>query len=346
MAGMGDDIVLDKRRLLGCEPYEMIHRGRDDWNVASFAHALTVATIRERRKRNQQASLTRAVTPAVSPRTLSMGDGYGMTQDASAPTAQPTMSTPPAEVHIVNHMNTADVMTALSSSAGQRAVAQALASIPATPPTDPIPVRPGWQTSEFWLKIAAIALSALFASGALTNNTALAIAGMAASILGALGYTVSRTLVKTAAPMLAVLLLGAHLISCSGDVKGGLKTAGKIAWDCTAPERQEAVGLLTPLAAQVALNGISADGKAVDLSPLQAATSKASLLTDLGVTLWCAGSEAIAALLHPPAAPAGSPQSSPLIADPTALAKAWQSIKPDAVFMTSVKDASGTQVVM
>lgn len=59
---------------------------------------------------------------------------------------------------------------------------------------------PGYKTSEFWLKILALALSAVFASGALTNNTALNIAGIAASVLGALGYTVSRTLVKTAEP--------------------------------------------------------------------------------------------------------------------------------------------------
>lgn len=63
--------------------------------------------------------------------------------------------------------------------------------------TDSVAVKPGWKTSEFWFKFAAITLSATFASGALTNNTALAIAGIAASMLGALGYTVSRTLVKT-----------------------------------------------------------------------------------------------------------------------------------------------------
>ncbi len=56
--------------------------------------------------------------------------------------------------------------------------------------------KPGYKTSEFWLKLAALVLTAVYASGVLTNNTALAIAGIAATILGALGYTVSRTLVK------------------------------------------------------------------------------------------------------------------------------------------------------
>lgn len=62
--------------------------------------------------------------------------------------------------------------------------------------TDTTTTKPGYKTSEFWLKLAALVLTALYASGAMTNNTALAIAGIAATILGALGYTVSRTLVK------------------------------------------------------------------------------------------------------------------------------------------------------
>lgn len=63
-------------------------------------------------------------------------------------------------------------------------------SDPATPP------KPGYKTTEFWLKVAAMVLTALYASGSLTNSTAMAIAGIAATILAALGYTVSRTLVK------------------------------------------------------------------------------------------------------------------------------------------------------
>jgi len=209
--------------------------------------------------------------------------------------------------------------------------------------TPSAPVKPGYRTTEFWLKIAAIALSALFASGALTSNTALGIAGMAASMLGALGYTVSRTLVKTAAALVLVMLLAAHTTACSSPA---VKTAGRIAWDCTSSERQQGVAVLTPLATNAILNGVSADGKSVDLAPLKAATSKASLMTDLGVTLWCAGSEAIAAILNPPAAEAGSPQSAPLQVDPAALRSAWQAIKPDAAFVTGVKDTAGNRVVM
>jgi len=66
---------------------------------------------------------------------------------------------------------------------------------------------PGWRTSEFWLKVAAMVLTVLYASGALTTSTALAIAGMAAAILGALGYTVSRGLVKAAASRAGVVVV-------------------------------------------------------------------------------------------------------------------------------------------
>lgn len=58
-------------------------------------------------------------------------------------------------------------------------------------------VKPGWKTSEFWMKIAATGLTALFASGLITNNTELAIAGIAAAELGAFGYAVLRTQAKS-----------------------------------------------------------------------------------------------------------------------------------------------------
>ena len=70
----------------------------------------------------------------------------------------------------------------------------------ATPPA-PVtpPLQPGYKTTEFWLHAIAIALSALFASGAIpTSGTVATIAVIAAAELSALGYTVSRTMVKTA----------------------------------------------------------------------------------------------------------------------------------------------------
>lgn len=73
------------------------------------------------------------------------------------------------------------------------------ASLPVPADTPPAPVTPGYKTTEFWLKIAAMLLTAAYASGALTNSTALSIAGIAATILGALGYTVARTMLKAGA---------------------------------------------------------------------------------------------------------------------------------------------------
>lgn len=69
--------------------------------------------------------------------------------------------------------------------------------VPTPIPADPI--TPGYRTTEFWLKLAAMLLTALFASGVMTNNTVLAVAGIAATILGALGYTVARTMLKAGA---------------------------------------------------------------------------------------------------------------------------------------------------
>lgn len=59
---------------------------------------------------------------------------------------------------------------------------------------------PGWKTSEFWLKLAALALTALYASGVIPSVGPVATGmAIAATILGALGYTVGRSWVKAAA---------------------------------------------------------------------------------------------------------------------------------------------------
>lgn len=58
------------------------------------------------------------------------------------------------------------------------------------------PLKPGWQTSEFWTKLVAFGLSMLLASGAITNNAVLAAIGIAANMLGASVYTMSRTKLK------------------------------------------------------------------------------------------------------------------------------------------------------
>lgn len=61
-------------------------------------------------------------------------------------------------------------------------------------------VKPGWKTSEFWLTSAATVVGALLASGAIPDESGFGKAlGAAAMVLGALGYSVVRSLVKAKA---------------------------------------------------------------------------------------------------------------------------------------------------
>lgn len=58
--------------------------------------------------------------------------------------------------------------------------------------------KPGWRTTEFWLSLAAIVVSMVTASGLAVDGSTLAtIVGLAASVLGAMGYTRGRGAVKT-----------------------------------------------------------------------------------------------------------------------------------------------------
>jgi len=58
-------------------------------------------------------------------------------------------------------------------------------------------MRKGYQTSEFYLSLAAMVLGALYASGVLGDGGIdFQIAGIAATVLAALGYQLSRTTAK------------------------------------------------------------------------------------------------------------------------------------------------------
>lgn len=60
--------------------------------------------------------------------------------------------------------------------------------------------KPGFKTSEFWLTLAAVAVGAFLASGALpSEHWAIKLAGVAASALAAAGYSWSRGKVKAEA---------------------------------------------------------------------------------------------------------------------------------------------------
>lgn len=59
-------------------------------------------------------------------------------------------------------------------------------------------VKPGWKTSEFWLSMAATVIGALTTDGVIGAGTEAAkIAGVALIALASLGYTYSRTMVKS-----------------------------------------------------------------------------------------------------------------------------------------------------
>ncbi len=58
-------------------------------------------------------------------------------------------------------------------------------------------VKPGWKTTEFALSTLAMLLGQIYASGVMSDGgTAAKIAGLAVSLLAALGYTVSRGIAK------------------------------------------------------------------------------------------------------------------------------------------------------
>lgn len=59
-------------------------------------------------------------------------------------------------------------------------------------------VKPGYKTTEFWLKLLALVATFLLSSGLFpAGHVALKIAGVVASVLGALGYNYFRATAKT-----------------------------------------------------------------------------------------------------------------------------------------------------
>lgn len=65
--------------------------------------------------------------------------------------------------------------------------------------------KPGFKTSEFWLAAAAQILGLLLASGAITPDSQWdRIAGLATVALATLGYSASRSQVKSAAAVASV----------------------------------------------------------------------------------------------------------------------------------------------
>lgn len=59
------------------------------------------------------------------------------------------------------------------------------------------PKKPGYKTTEFWLTLVAMIITALYSSGLLDMTPKIAgVIGLVATVLTALGYTVVRGSVK------------------------------------------------------------------------------------------------------------------------------------------------------
>jgi hypothetical protein len=84
----------------------------------------------------------------------------------------------------------------------------------APPPPPPVPPTAGWRSSEFWLSVAAMLVGTLLDSGLIPSDSIWTkLAGVAMTILAALGYTYSRGAVKAAFHGAAKLLLLGIVIS-------------------------------------------------------------------------------------------------------------------------------------
>lgn len=189
--------------------------------------------------------------------------------------------------------------------------------------TQTSPPKPGWKTSEFAGHAAAMLLTLIFASGLLTNQTAIQIAGIAAAWLGSLGYTVNRTLLKAGAGMLLVGLLAAPQVACSASAKGKEAAAASAFLNCEAGQFPAGtLGDATALAIQVIVHEISGGG-AVDANRLKA--DAAPLKSNL---LQCAWDAAIAALTAPPAPPKpGAPAAAAMAIDRDQLRASWADVR-------------------
>lgn len=88
-----------------------------------------------------------------------------------------------------------------------------MADAPAlTPVNDPASTaqKPGWQSSEFYLSLAAMLVGFVMSAGLFPDGSpVLKALGLAASLLGALGYTVQRGLLKANGNKTAALVAAA-----------------------------------------------------------------------------------------------------------------------------------------
>ncbi len=126
-------------------------------------------------------------------------------------------------------------------------------------------VKPGWQTTEFWLSSAAKLIGILFAAGILgSGTTAECIAGISAVVLSSLGYTVTRGMVKSGAAMLLIVV--AMQPACA-ITKSSVSEVGHVIVECTKADSPRIIATVVDLGVQAALSAI--DEAMIDWSALE-----------------------------------------------------------------------------
>lgn len=195
--------------------------------------------------------------------------------------------------------------------------------------------KPGYKTTEFYLSLLATLLTALFASGVFTSSTSLAIAGMAATVLTALGYKVTRAMVKMAGLVLLVGLATSSQLGCSTLRDSGTRVAGDVV-DCMKPDAKAAISELAPAFRDIVKNATGNNGR-VDWAPVRAAAAPLK-----SAATRCAFTAVIAEVLRPRQGPGQSPQSSPLEADQVDVLTGFRAIQADLFGGATFKLADGT----
>jgi uncharacterized protein HemX len=76
--------------------------------------------------------------------------------------------------------------------------------------------RPGYRTTEFWLSTLAAIVGVILASGLVETSPIMKVAGMAAAVLSAMGYSVSRGMTKRAIVLLVAIVLPLGIGGCGG----------------------------------------------------------------------------------------------------------------------------------
>ena len=85
-------------------------------------------------------------------------------------------------------------------------------------------MKPGWKTTEFWLSLVAVLVGAVVASGVVPETGPWSqVIGIVSTVLGALGYSVTRGFAKTA----AANAIGAAMVASAGEAQPANPTPPK-----------------------------------------------------------------------------------------------------------------------